>query len=70
MNGNEPAFPYTSGGHFGNALGLTKREWVAGILEAGMLSAAEETGLPERMAGVARLYADALLAELDKGPKQ
>ena len=69
MNGNEPAFPYASGGHFGNALGLTKREWVAGMAMAAMLSQ-ETVALPERMAGVARLYADALLAELDKGPKQ
>lgn len=58
-NGDLPTFPI-----MGVSMGLTKREWLAGMAMQGYLSTQLEQ--PEFVAAQCVLYADALLAELEK----
>lgn len=65
-NGNDAAFPIPHGFERG---GLTKREYLAGLAMQGLLCPGGAIASPERAAELARIYADALLAELDKEQK-
>ena len=61
-----------------NSMGLTKREWFAGMALAGEISGflagdcdvKEKKSVPETIAEDAVLFADALIAELDKTEKK
>jgi len=72
--GNEPAFP-ESGGQFGFMHGLTKREYIAAKVLAGVIAQSGIAGYecygitPENAAKASVRCADALLAELDKEVK-
>ena len=78
MNGNEPAFPMpdTKAQKFSDCPppwlpGLTKREWMAGMVLSGFAAnpRADDWDMYEQTRDAA-MYADALLAELAKAPKQ
>lgn len=69
MKGNEPAFPVNDNGLI--KYGLTKREYFAGLAMQGYIAAhAHPQALnppeEEKAATHAVLYADALIAELNK----
>lgn len=68
---NEPAFPSVTwdGREFlpGHFSGLTKREYFAVLAMQGLLADPANDGSPESLALYAVKYADALLAELEKG---
>ena len=79
-NGKKPAFPLGQAENFrwsdGVDLGLTKREYFAGLAMQGLLSNSEfikggsfdfkSRGTEERVSSIATNISDALLAELDK----
>lgn len=64
---NEPAFPMYS--EIGNlhATGLTKREYFAGLAMQGLLCNASNYSQTDVLAVDALKFADALIAELEKG---
>lgn len=71
-NGNEPMYPINGGGAI--SIGLTKREYFAGLAMQGMLANSYSDGVTQplstanayQIAGMAIAQADALLAELEK----
>ena len=74
-NKNTPAFPFTIHNVMGGsttALGLTKREWFAGVALQGMLptvkmgSESNIDGMAKVVSGLAFKLADAMLAEGEK----
>jgi hypothetical protein len=72
-NADMPAAPLGKDGSFKNAIGLTKREHFAGLAMQGLCSVCDSDGCWTHNAGMTATaaieYADALLAELDKGQK-
>ena len=62
--GNTPAFPCGADGGCGPWPGMTLRQWYAGEAMKGILAKHGENISPTHTSEYARVYADALLAEL------
>ena len=65
MNPNDPAFPCPQGTIETN-LGLTKREWFAGMALAGLCARERPSSTETYKAWAAVAQADALIKELEK----
>lgn len=71
-NDGGPAFPVQGSPKYGDRNGMSLRDWFAGQALAGILAAAERTGVADgrypdkEIAKVAVMFGDATLAELEK----